>query len=61
MTFSFCGTPNYISPKIINNTGHNAGADHWAIGLIIYEMIAREHPFYVNGMDNMMVFEAICK
>jgi protein kinase A len=60
-TYTLCGTPNYVSPEIVRNIGHGAGADHWALGVLIYEMICGEHPFFTDGMDQMMVFEAIVR
>jgi serine/threonine protein kinase len=40
------GTPNYLSPEVIMNRGHDASSDHWALGVLIYEMVAGENPFF---------------
>jgi serine/threonine protein kinase len=39
--------------------GHNCSADHWSLGIIIYEMITGESPFYYEGMDQMSVYKGI--
>jgi protein kinase A len=58
-TYTSCGTPNYVAPEIITSEGHNASVDWWALGVLLYEMVSGDHPFYVEGMDQVDVFEAI--
>lgn len=51
----------YLAPEVILNRGHDAGADHWGTGVIIYELLTGETPFYKNGMEQMDLFRAIVK
>ena len=42
---SFCGTPDYIAPEMIEGKGHDFSVDWWAVGVMIYEMRIGVTPF----------------
>lgn len=45
-TYSLTGTPEFMAPEMILKNGHTISVDFWALGILIYEFISKENPFY---------------
>eukprot|EP00922_Rhytidocystis_sp_ex-Travisia-forbesii_P051402 GHVS01076295.1.p1 GENE.GHVS01076295.1~~GHVS01076295.1.p1 ORF type:complete len:714 (+),score=123.75 GHVS01076295.1:382-2523(+) len=45
-TFTLCGTHEYLAPETIVGKGHGMPVDWWALGILIFEMLAGHPPFY---------------
>uniref|UniRef100_A0A8B9L1E9 polo kinase n=1 Tax=Astyanax mexicanus TaxID=7994 RepID=A0A8B9L1E9_ASTMX len=47
---TICGTPNYLSPEVLNKQGHGWESDIWALGCVMYTMLLGKPPFETTNL-----------
>ena len=52
-TASFCGSPEYMSPEMLQQCGHNLSVDFYSLGALVYEMIIGLPPHYSTNREEM--------
>ena len=50
---SFCGTPLYYPPEMINDQGHDETADIWCIGILLVELSCGKTPFKGDDIETV--------
>ncbi|XP_033867713.2 serine/threonine-protein kinase DCLK1 isoform X2 [Acipenser ruthenus] len=57
--YTVCGTPTYVAPEIIAETGYGLKVDLWAAGVISYILLCGFPPFRGSSEDQEVLFDQI--
>ncbi|OMJ88477.1 hypothetical protein SteCoe_9606 [Stentor coeruleus] len=52
-SYSFCGSPEYMSPEMLRALGHGREVDFYSIGALLFEMLTGLPPFYDSNRSKI--------
>jgi serine/threonine protein kinase len=56
---TFCGSPAYLSPEMLERQGVGPETDYFSLGVVVFELIFGEPPFYSDNIH--ILYENIQK
>lgn len=61
ISYTFCGSPEYMSPEMLKRNGHSRSVDLYSLGALLYEMLTGLPPFYNKSKEKMYSQVLTCK
>lgn len=53
LTYTFCGSPEYMSPEMLSKSGHTFSVDYYGLGALLYELVIGSPPFYSRDVEKI--------
>lgn len=62
VTWTLCGTPDYLAPEIVSQQRYNKSVDWYALGVLIFEMLSGLPPYHqAEDANPVQLYEKITR